>query len=119
MTAPAPLSGGDARTQLAEVLHERLPDSMSRAECNALLDALLPVVARIADERAAEALEQAADALDTRAVELWNAYKSAPPTDPRRASPHTEGESDGWENAGTAVRARAASLRAASRGETG
>lgn len=73
-------------------------------------DALLPVVADLIREGQAEALEMAADALDTRAVELWNAYKSGPPSDPRRANPHTEGESDGWEIAATYVRARAAAL---------
>ena len=68
---PAPLSGGDARTQLAEVLFAAKQaydgdfyvvaweDNYARDKWYALADALLPVVQRIADERAAEALEQA------------------------------------------------------------
>lgn len=105
---------GDVRERLAAVLHE------GEGTCSACLAdaaALLPTVDALIREGAAKALEQAADDLDTRAVELWRVYKSGPPTDPRRANTHTEGESDGWENAGTAVRARAAALRAASHTE--
>lgn len=101
MTAPAPLSGGDARTQLAEVLDERLPDSMGRAECNALLDALLPTVERIADERAAEAWDAGYSAAELDADEIPYSDRPERATWQPRQNPH-----------------RAASLRAASRGET-
>ena len=70
---------------------------------------VLAVVVQAAIDAAVTAeLEAAAEELDDRAMELWRAYKSASPNDPRRASPHTEGESDGWENAGNALRARVA-----------
>lgn len=90
-------------------------DTWGGETCDDYAVALLPLIEadreRAKAEGGADALEQAADVLDTRAVQLWSAYKSASPDDPRRANPHTEGESDGWENAATHVRARAAALR--------
>lgn len=107
------LSGVVVRCSCGWDSTSRIIDGLARVSENRahLADALLPVVERAKAEAAAEALEEAADELDTRAVELWSAYKGAPPTDPRRASPHTEGESDGWENAGTHVRNLAVALR--------
>lgn len=67
---------------------------------------LLPVVRQIV----AEELRAAAGELDTHSDELWRAYKSGPVSDPRRANLHTEGESEGWENAATLLHARADTL---------
>ena len=127
-----PLSGGDARTQLAEgaevaaawlfdftMRRTNVAARWSDAEIGAgaisdgalrrawhyeaerLLDALLPVVERIADERAAEALEAAAHHLDDGGDES------------------IEVALGGAAYVHRVLRDRAASLRAASRGGAG
>ena len=111
MTAPAPLSGGDARTQLAEALNDvglgceewsPADDNSGCPDCMDLMrrvDALLPTVERIADERAAEALEALAAEIEGDGVDvLARAMRRVDSAD--------------------IATARAASLRAASRGET-
>ncbi len=105
MTTEAPLSGGDARTQLAEAMSVQHGCdtllSTSGKPCNRCTQsarALLPVVERIADERAAEALEEFA-------AKWWVWVMED--------APQIRG------GAAYRARAEAASLRAASRGETG
>ena len=108
MTAEAPLSGGDARTQPTDGERETAINALGYRgrkygeipgsfvyHIDAVAEALADQRARyerIADERAAEALEQAADGY--------------------------AGSRDTWPIADD-LRSRAASLRAASRGETG
>jgi hypothetical protein len=117
------VGGPDLQQQLAEVLwrlavgHADAPPLADQSEATRRVmesdaEALMPTVEAYVREQRAQELDAAAEALDTRAAQLWSAYKGASPADPRRASPYTEGESDGWENAGTALRDRAAALRA-------
>lgn len=109
MTAEAPLSGGDARTQPTDGERETAINALGYRgrkygeipgsfvyHIDAVAEALADQRARyerIADERAAEALEAAANEWQYG----WDKYL----------------------NAGQMLRDRAASLRAASRGETG
>ncbi len=77
-------------------------DNYARDEWFALVDALLPVVERIADERAAEAWDAGYAAAELDADEIPYSDRPERATWQPRQNPH-----------------RAASLRAASRGETG
>ena len=135
-----PLSGGDARTQLAEgaevaaawlfdftMRRTNVAARWSDAEIGAgaisdgalrrawhyeaerLLDALLPVVERIADERAAEALEQAAEMLrdhQARAIVRASGMNTESTTFAREV-----GRGSGYGSAAHRVSERAASLR--------
>ena len=95
------MTASDPRSRLLALLEGS--NAVKQGWSNVLAERVL---AFVADE-----MDAAADALDTEAVELWRLYTSAPPSDSRRADPLTEGQSDGWENAATAVRDRAAALR--------
>ena len=112
MTAPAPLSGGDARTQRAEVLRDEIAgwpigsgyyqSKIAVDEAAEIADFLLPVVERIADERAAEAWDAGYSAAELDADEIPYSDRPERATWQPRQNPH-----------------RAASLRAASRGGAG
>ena len=129
MTAPAPLSGGDTRTQLAEALRHLLASDDAtmyydapHAVWNAgdrYADALLPVVERIADERAAEALRPFEDLFsggpDTACRTTW---REAPIEERAEGIPPAECVEVPMDDLRDAF-TRAASLRAASREETG
>lgn len=148
MNGPAPLSGGDARTQLAEgaevaaawlfdftMRRTNVAARWSDAEIGAgaisdgalrrawhyeaerLLDALLPVVERIADERAAEALRPFEDLFsggpDTACRTTW---REAPIEERAEGIPPAECVEVPMDDLRDAF-TRAASLRAASRAE--
>lgn len=132
MTAPVP--GGDTRTRLAEELDRHGWEAVNRKGATTLYrcrcghipsdsmamdahraDALLPVVESIAAERAAEAERALMEEMKNRDQAIEWADRLAYAVAPVEVIGEHSSMNNPWHNALD----RAASLRAASRGETG